>query len=391
VSFDLTNEVLRDSNCVPIVGSDTNKTWASVEDDHKQAIFFNPEDETLDLTEEFFKHITEENVNGPVFLTNTYLLDEKVNNGEDYIEFYQSICDAIFSGDEECKDEALEILATNSHVAGLVKHFLIRWIDMIAVNYSMNILDRSIEFLEAILRNPYTVNSDMNIELKHVCQLLVSLLVGSINDEVRENGHYAELEQDASEYSTYDSNNIVSYDGNNGLMDNNNGMNLDEMSSDSNMKFDENNEMIENFSMESEKTGRTLRDELLEGFEDFTTKVKHEDASKDSGSNSARNHDIEDEFNALLSTNCASTVKCTEDYVDAICKLIGTCGSKWYGVENYLTILIISEVENFLKLNKRVRTENGEKIKIFNSEFSQFLHFRFRMVWEDNEGTLESW
>lgn len=236
---------------------------------------------------------------------------------------------------------------------------------MIAVNYTTNILEKSFGYLEAILRNPYTVNSDMNIELKHVCQLLSSLLVGSINDEVRENGHYAEMEHDPSEYSTYDSNNIVAYDGNNGIIDNNNGINLDEMSSDSNMKFDENNVMLmENFSMESEKTGRTLRDELLEGFEDFTVKTKlenFEEASKDSTestrSQSGGRNDIEDEFNALLSTNCASTIKCTENYVDSVCKLIGMCASKWFGVENYLTVLIISEVENYLKINKRITGE----------------------------------
>lgn len=326
----------------------------------------------MDLTEEYYKEITEENVNGPVFLTNTYLLDERVENGEDYIELYHSICDAIFTGDNECKIEALEILSSNSHIAGLVKHFLIRWIDMIAVNYSHNILDRSIEFMEAILRNPYTVNSDINIELKHVCQLLVSLLAGSINDEIRENGHYTELEQETSEYSTYDSNNIVSYG--NGLIDNNNGMNLDEMSSDSNMKFDENNAMlIENFSMESEKTGRTLRDELLEGFEDFSSnKIKyenHDDVSKDSASNSVRNHDIEDEFNALLSTNCASTIKCSEEYVESVCKLIGMSSTKWYGVENYLSILIISEVENFLKVNRKIRSDTGEFLNLFKDIF----------------------
>jgi hypothetical protein len=233
---------------------------------------------------------------------------------------------------------------------------------MIAVNYTTNILEQSIVYLEAILTNPYAVNSDMNIELKHVCQLLVSLLVGSINDEIRENGHYNELEPEVSEYSTYDSN-IVSYDTNNGIIDNNNGMNIDEMSSDSNMKFDENNAMlIENFSMESEKTGRTLRDELMEGFEDYTTNDNNEDASKDSASSrslSGRN-DIEDEFNALLSTNCASTIKCGEIYVDSVCKLIGMCASKWYGVENYLTIIIVSEIENFLKLNKKIKNETGE-------------------------------
>lgn len=340
--------------------------WASVEDDHKQSIFFN-RDETLDLTEEFNKHIIEENVNGPVFLTTSFLLDEKID--DDYIEFYNNICDSVFTGDDECLEMALNILSTSPHIAGLVKHFLIKWIDMIAVNYSNNILNRSIKFLLAIIRNPYTCNSDMNIELKHVCQLLVNLLVGSINDEIRENGHDNDLEPEASEYSTYDSN-IVSYE-NNGIIDNNNGMNLDDhLSSDSNMKaFDESNGVLmENFSIESEKIGRTLKDELCEGFDtqsDSSSKHKldnHEDASKDSASSrslTGRN-DIEDEFNALLSTNCASTIKCDDSYVEAICEMIGMCATKWSGVENYLTILIVSEVENFFKINKRVKMENGK-------------------------------
>lgn len=150
----------------------------------------------------------------------------------------------------------------------------------------------------------------MNIELKHVAQLLVNLLIGSINEEIRENGHENELEPEASEYSTYDSN-IVSYDGalgSNGLIDNNNGMNLDELSSDSNKaiaSFDESNGVLmenENFSMGSEKVGRTLKDELMEGFEtqsSDSSKHKlenHEEGSKDSASSrslTGRN-DIED-------------------------------------------------------------------------------------------------
>ena len=358
--------MLKDSNCAPIIGSDDQPDWDFVEDDHRQSIFFNRE-EALDLTEEFNRHITEDNVNGPVFLNTSFLLDEKVD--EDYIEFYNNICDSVFNGDEECMQLALKILSSSPHIAGLVKHFLIKWIDMIAVNYSVNILNRSMKFLIAIIRNPYTCNSDMNIELKNVCQLLVSLLVGSINEEIRENGHDTELEPEASEYSTYDSN-MVAYDGNNGLIDNNNGMNLDEMSSDSNMKaFDESNGVLmENFSIESEKTGRTLKDELIEGFETqsvSSSKLKlenHEDASKDSASSrsvTGRN-DIEDEFNALLSTNCASTMKCEESQVEAICEMIGMCGSKWSGMENYLTILIVSEAENFFKINKRVKMEAGE-------------------------------
>lgn len=366
-TFDLMNEVLRDSNCAPIIGSDDQPVWHSVEDDH-QSIFFN-RDETIDLTEEFNRHITKENVNGPVFLNSTFLLDEKID--EDYIEYFNTICDMVFVGDDECKDFALNTLSTSPHIAGLVKHFLIKWIDMTAVSYSNNILNRSIKFLLAIAKNPYTYNNDMNIELKHVCQLLVNLLVGSINDEIRENGNDNELEPDTSEYAAYDSN-IVSYDGNNGMIENNNGLNIDEMSSDSNMKaFDGSNGILmENFSMETDKVEKTLKDELIEGFEKHTNgglKMKmenHEDTSKDSASSrslTGRN-DIEDEFNALLSTNCASTMKCDDNSIDMICEMMGICAAKWSGIENYITFLIISEVENFFKINKEVKTESGKMI-----------------------------
>jgi hypothetical protein len=281
------------------------------------------------------------------------------------MDFYFNICDSIFTGDEECLNFALNILSENPHVAGLVKHFLAKWIDMIAVNYSNNILERSIKLLAAIIRNPYTGNSDMNMELKHICQLLVNLLVGSFSDEheIRENGHDNELEPET--YSTYDSN-IVSYE-------NNNGISLDEMSSDSNMKaFDENSGvMMENFVMpESEKSGRTLKDELLEGFviNDGSSRMKmlnDEETSKDSTSSKSigGRNDIEDDYNALLSTNCASTLKCNDIHVEAICELMGMCAAKWSGVEQYLTILIISEVENLFKIIKKIKTKSG---KFFN-------------------------
>lgn len=108
-----------------------------MEDDHRQSIFF-IRDETLDLTEEFNKHITEENVSGPVFLSTSYLLDDKVD--DDYIDFYNSICDSIFTGDDECMEVATNILSSSPHIAGLVKHFLIKWIDMIAVCHSRFVL-----------------------------------------------------------------------------------------------------------------------------------------------------------------------------------------------------------------------------------------------------------
>lgn len=374
-----------DSNCSPIIGAD-NQEWDSIEDDHKQTIFFN-QDDSLDLADEFNRHITEENLNGPIFLTTSFLLDEKID--EDYMDFYYNICDSIFTGDDECMSFALKILSESPHVAGLVKHLLVKWIDMIAVKYSNNILDRSTRFLLAIVRNPHTGNSDMNIELKHICQLLVNLLVGSLTDEheIRENGHDTELLEPDS-YSTYVSN-FVSSETYNGMIDNNNGitrMSLDEMSSDSNIKaFDDNSAvMMDTFTMpasDNSKSGRTLRDELLDGFVNDSTRVKQEndETTKDTTSSKSLGgrNDMEDDFNALLSTNCASTLKCDNQHVESICELMGMCAAKWSGVEHYLTILIISEVENFLKIIKKVKSYEGKNMKILRLQFSKMSFYRF--------------
>lgn len=334
--------------------------WKSVVDDHQQSIFFN-RDETLNLTDEFNKHI-EVNVNGPVFLSTSFLLDEKID--DDYIEFYNSICDACFTGDEECKTFALNTLSSSPHVAGLVKYFLNKWIRKIALNYTKNILTSSIQFLAAITRNPYANNSDMSNELKLVCQLLVSLLVGSVNDEIRENGHDVELEQEPSDYSTFDSN-IVSYVSNNGIMENNNGLSLDEMSSDSNLKaYDESNTMmLENLAMECDKPKFMLKEELLEGFEVQScegSKIKlehHEEVSKDSASSRSHGRNDNEDLNSLT---CASTKKCDDPFIDDVCELLGMCSAKWSGTESYLTILLTSEIENFFKLNQKIKTDKGK-------------------------------
>jgi hypothetical protein len=87
-----------------------------------------------------------------------------------------------------------------------------------------------------------------------------------------------------------------------------------------------------------------------------------EETSKDSTSSKSigGRNDIEDDYNALLSTNCASTLKCNDNHVEAICELMGMCAAKWSGVEHYLTILIVSEVENLFKIIKKIKTKNGK-------------------------------
>lgn len=55
-------------------------------------------------------------------------------------------------------------------------------------------------------------------------------------------------------------------------------------------------------------------------------KLEKDDTTKDwTSSKFLGKNDMEDDFNALLSKNCASTLKCKNSHVEAICELIGTC------------------------------------------------------------------
>ena len=270
---------------------------------------------------------------------------------------------AIFTGDKECKEFALNIISTSPHVTGLVRHFLMMWINKIALNYSTNMLNRSMLFLSALIRNPYSYNNDMNTELKHVCQLLTNLLVGSVNDEIMENGHDNEI---ASDYPTYDPS-IVTFDSSNGIMENDKDLNLNDLSTESNMDtFDESNGIIMenhmNYNSDYEPHEKDLGEELLEGFELVhhppNPKLKlenHEEGSKDSTTSTrslVEKTDEEEELNFEFSTK-----KCDKKYVDTVCEMFGMCAAKWSGVENLLTILLINEVENYFKINKKMRSE----------------------------------
>uniref|UniRef100_A0A182JYA0 Uncharacterized protein n=1 Tax=Anopheles christyi TaxID=43041 RepID=A0A182JYA0_9DIPT len=171
VTFDLVNEVLKDSDVPPVVGANS-QPWDKIEYDG--AYFFNS-DEVLDLREEYIKHISLEQHNVPV-LTTTWMAEADI--AEDLIAMHNNICDAIFIGDEACFNTAIDILQYNQHTPSLMKLLLTKAIEMLGFEYTEETLRRALEYLEALVQNCHVAHSDLTLELSLLSQLFVNLLVG---------------------------------------------------------------------------------------------------------------------------------------------------------------------------------------------------------------------
>lgn len=172
VTYDLVNEVLKDCDIPPIVGAN-NEPWDKIEYD---GVYFFNSDEVLDLREEYIKDVTMEQSNIPV-LTTSWMAESAI--AEDLIELYNNVCDSVYLGDDKCFEEAIEILSSNPHVPSLMKLLLTKAIEMLGFEYTECTLVRSLQFLEALVRNYHISHSDLTLELSLLSQIFVNLLLGA--------------------------------------------------------------------------------------------------------------------------------------------------------------------------------------------------------------------
>ncbi|XP_055642282.1 uncharacterized protein LOC129779052 [Toxorhynchites rutilus septentrionalis] len=174
VTYDLVNDILKDCDVPPIVGANS-EPWDKIEYD---GVYFFNSDEVLDLREEYIKDVTMEQSNIPV-LTTSWMAESSI--AEDLIELYNNVCDAIYLGDEECFEQAIEILTFNPHVPSLMKLLLTKAIEMLGFEYTETTLIRSLQFLEALVKNYHVSHSDLTLELSLLSQIFVNLLLGPIH------------------------------------------------------------------------------------------------------------------------------------------------------------------------------------------------------------------
>lgn len=85
---------------------------------------------------------------------------------------------AIFVGDDECFEVALEIVTFSPQIGPILKLLLGKCVELLAYEYTEDVLNRSLRFLSALAANPYSQNGQINEELSYLSQIFESLLLG---------------------------------------------------------------------------------------------------------------------------------------------------------------------------------------------------------------------
>lgn len=85
-------------------------------------------------------------------------------------------------GDDECFEMALEIVAFSPQIAPILKLLLGKCVELLAFEYTEDVLGRSLQFLNALTVNPFTQNGPIMEELAYLSQIFESLLLGPALD-----------------------------------------------------------------------------------------------------------------------------------------------------------------------------------------------------------------
>lgn len=171
VTFDLVNEILKDSNVPPIVGAgDSN--WDKIEYD--RTYYFNS-DKIVDLANEYLEEMPDEQIE-PLSLTSMCMADSGISS--DLLKFYDSLRESIYFGPEKDLKFTLDIISSNPHMASLIKPFFKKSIEQLAMIYTDFSLERTLKTLCALSVNPYVGNNDVLESTMHLVQILIDLLLG---------------------------------------------------------------------------------------------------------------------------------------------------------------------------------------------------------------------
>ncbi|XP_063696508.1 uncharacterized protein LOC134827677 [Culicoides brevitarsis] len=354
VTFDLVNNILRDMNVDPILGA-SSSFWEKIEYDG--TYFFNY-DEVVDLQEEYAKDVVVDEP-GPIGLNVTWLGQPHAQH--ELLEFYGNVADAVFVGDDECTDLALDIVAFNPQIGPILKLLLGKCIELLAFDYTEDLLLRSCKFLNALTVNPFSQNGQINDELAYLSQIFDNLLLGP------------PLEVKFEDQGASDNIKIE----NSGDFSQNNGDSL--LPSE---------DLLKDFKVENVQTIKKECEDFFMMMDTSETVIKKEEQADligDAGqllggidelplysSNSDTRFNAqgqpspdmaEDDVSIKISevssepdtkpTNSfrtkVTTVKCNFGVVEELCRTIGLCAGHWGHLEQHLTYLLAKRAERLVQ------------------------------------------
>uniref|UniRef100_A0A336MWW2 CSON005369 protein n=1 Tax=Culicoides sonorensis TaxID=179676 RepID=A0A336MWW2_CULSO len=391
VTVDLVNDVLRDMNVDPILGA-SNSFWEKIEYD---GTYFFHYDEVVDLQEEYAKDLVIEEP-GPISLSVNWL--GQPNTQHELLEFYGNLADAIFVGDEECFHMAMEIVSFNPQIGPLLKLLLGKCIELLAFEYTEEILKRSLKFLNALTVNPFTQNGKIGEELAYLSQVFESLLLGPCL-EIKYEEQNTRTDQIQTE--------PIKMENSTEYTQPQNQQQPESMLPDEDLLKDfkvENEQIIkkecEDFFMMMDTSETVIKREeqadligdagqLLGGIDELPLYANNDrfptNNCQDQNSHEMAEDDVsikisevssEPEIKASESVKMKLTsVKCNFNQVDDICRAIGLCAGHWGHLEQHLTY----------NLSKRIEKLAQDKMMISIDEYYDTLYRLVCGLWSLGE------
>ncbi|XP_037907079.1 uncharacterized protein LOC119649135 isoform X2 [Hermetia illucens] len=179
VTCNIVNEVLKDSDVPPILGSE-DKPWDKIEYDGN--FYFN-KDVDIDLCKEYLREESPMEVLPSGDLTTVWSIDHQ--NSQILFEFSSTLCAAIFLGDDETFKYGLEIAAFAPHIGCIFKIILKKCIEMLAFEQTSKIIERCMQFLRALVFNIHSRDVECREQLFHLSELFACLICGPQEPEVK--------------------------------------------------------------------------------------------------------------------------------------------------------------------------------------------------------------
>lgn len=355
VTVDLVNEVLKDANVDPILGVSFS-FWDRIESDG--TYFFNY-DEEVDLQEEYTKDVTVDQL-GALNLSAGWFGEP--NRQQDLIEFYGNIVDGMYFGDEDLVHTILDIVGSNPHVALVAKLLLNKCIEMLAFEYSEEILSQTLQLLNAIVQNPGTQTGQFSNEISYLSQIFEALLLGATKElkYEEETGHFPvkmelhHLEEDEGLVNAFPT---IQQELIGNLKSEADYPHFNEIKKECEDLFI----MMDTSELNSSVKKEDQIDSNVLHLDDFYGNQHQQEVADDV---SVKISDVSSEPDEPPKDVKAKlvTLKIPLQFLDDLCRTTGLCAGHWGNFEQELTYYLVKRLEEFFKQVTQWSTEEFEFI-----------------------------
>ncbi|XP_055381234.1 uncharacterized protein LOC129611855 [Condylostylus longicornis] len=174
VTYDLVNEVLKDSDVQPILGAG-EMDFEKIE--HEGTSYYFDNDNILELRDEYLKEY-ETKCAIKSEISGSWVLDKK--HSKLLMDFTFCLNKAIFLGDNDAYKFGLDAAAFAPQIGCCLGLLFRKCIEMLAFDQKFGIVERCLKYLQALSINIFARDALVRQHLFHLSEIIVCLLLGTL-------------------------------------------------------------------------------------------------------------------------------------------------------------------------------------------------------------------